>query len=45
MADMLTKIDAFNRRMLKSKKFWTFVILSKPIKYFIYGVILVKIFN
>jgi len=42
---MIEKIDRFNRRLLKSKKFWTIVILSKPIKYFIVGVILVKIFG
>jgi len=41
----LEKIDQFNRRLLKSKKFWTFVVLSKPIKYFIMAVILVKVFG
>ncbi len=41
----LEKIDQFNRRLLKSKKFWAFVILSKPIKYFIVAVVLVKVFG
>jgi len=41
----LEKIDQFNRRLLKSKKFWTIVLLTKPIKYFIVAVILVKVFG
>lgn len=39
----LEKIEEFNKRLLTSKKFWAFVILSKPIKYFIVAVILVKV--
>ena len=39
----LEKIDQFNRRLLKSKKFWALVILTKPIKYFIVAVLLVKL--
>jgi len=44
---MLTmeKIDKFNRKLLKSKKFWTIILLTKPIKYFIVAVILVKVFG
>ncbi len=42
---MLQKIDEFNRKLLKSKKFWAFVILSKPIKYFIFGVLLYNLLN
>ena len=44
---MLTmeKIDKFNRKLLKSKKFWTIILLTKPIKYFIVSVILVKVFG
>jgi len=45
MSDLFNRIDKFNRKLLKSKKFWAFVILTRPIKYFIYGVILVKIFG
>ena len=41
----LEKINKFNRRLLKSKKFWAIVILTKPIKYFIVAVILVKVFG
>ena len=42
---VIDKIDRFNRRLLKSKKFWAIVILSKPIKYFIVAVLLVKLFG
>gem|GEM_PF-2968172 len=45
MEDWLQRLDKFNRRLLKSKKFWTIVILTKPIKYMIFGVILVKLLN
>jgi len=45
MEDWLQRFDNFNRRLLKSKKFWTIIILTKPIKYLIFGVILYKFFN
>ena len=45
MEDWLQQLNNFNRKLLKSKKFWTIVILTKPIKYLIFGVILYKFFN
>jgi len=42
---IIKKIDKFNRKLLKSKKFWAIVILTKPIKYLIFGIILVKLFG
>jgi len=45
MEDWFQRLDNFNRRLLKSKKFWAIVLLTKPIKYLIFGVILIKILN
>ena len=45
MEDWLQQLNNFNRKLLKSKKFWTIVILTKPIKYLIFGVILYKYLN
>ena len=45
MEDWFRRLDNFNRRLLKSKKFWAIIILTKPIKYLIFVIILIKILN
>ena len=39
------KIMNLNKKLLKSKVFWSVVIILKPIKWLIFSMILVKILN